>query len=428
MNTGDYVLLKLVDGEVQGLIMQSKNPDIISIKLDSGYNMGISKNKIKDAKILRKVGEVSEKVTKEKIEIKIDYKKPTVLFLHTGGTIASKVDYRTGAVSSGFTPEDMIKMFPELDDLVNIKTKLVFQMFSEDMEPEHWIKLAQECIDAKEDKIIIAHGTDTMHYSASAISFLLGNKKSIVFVGAQRSSDRPSSDAFTNLVDAVRFLLTEEKGVYCCMHKDSSDSGSIILLGTKMRKMHTSRRDAFLSINRNPVAIVEQGKVKFIEKQNYVQSDFKIKINRNVAILKSHPGISVDALEFFLKKFDGMILEGTGLGHIPATVLDDVTKHHSKFLELIKKSVKPIFMTSQCINGRVNMDIYSTGIDLQEVGVVPLEDMTSECALAKLMIALGNEKDKKKIVEIMKTNFSGEITERSLPESYDEVKKKSKEK
>ncbi|MEM3127318.1 MAG: Glu-tRNA(Gln) amidotransferase subunit GatD, partial [Candidatus Woesearchaeota archaeon] len=247
MHPGDKVKIRTADEEVEGILMESSDENIVSLKLSSGYNIGIAKVKTKEIKIIEKFRKPKEAAGKE---LPFDPNKPTISILHTGGTIASKVDYRTGAVVSKFSPEDLLESFPELKDIANIKTKLVFQMFSEDMEPEHWTILAEEVKKVAEehvDGIIITHGTDTMSYSSSALSFALQNLGiPVILVGAQRSSDRPSTDASDNLYAAAKFIAeTDYSGVGVCMHETTNDNSCLIHRGVKVRKMHSSRRDAF---------------------------------------------------------------------------------------------------------------------------------------------------------------------------------------
>jgi len=421
LDSGDLIEITTKDKKIKGILMPRPkllDKDTIILKLDNGYNIGINKNEIKNIKLIEKYKKTKKKTSK------ISYNKnlPTISILHTGGTIASKVDYRTGGVISEFTPEEIINMFPELEKIANIKSRLVFQMFSEDFEPEHWSLLAKEI--EKEIKtgvygIIITHGTDTMHYTSAALSFMLQNLPiPILLVGAQRSSDRGSSDAGMNLICATNFIVkTDFSGAAICMHGSIEDKCCYIHQGTKVRKMHTSRRDAFRSINVLPYAkIFYDGKIEFFRK-DYTRKDKKRKLNlankfeKKVAIIKIRPGFDYKEIEAY-KNYKGIVLEGTGLGHAPVTFLDEYTKNHKKLVELIKNLSKkiPIIMTSQCIYGRVNMNVYSTGRGLLAAGVIPAEDMMPEVAYIKLGWLLANKPEEVK--KLFKENLVGEITER----------------
>ena len=420
---GDLVDITTDEKKLRGILMPSSKDSLV-LKLDSGYNIGMQRNKIKKINLIKKYNKKEEKI---KERLKFNKALPTISILHTGGTIASKVDYRTGAVTTRFTPEDLIAMFPELKNIANIKSRLVFQMFSEDMEPEHWQILAKEVTKEleKSDGVIITHGTDTMHYTSSALSFMLQDlDKPVILVGAQRSSDRGSSDAFLNLICAINFITkTNFAGVAICMHKDMSDDTCYIHKGTKVRKLHTSRRDAFKSINEKPIAeVTKEGKVNFLS--NYIKKEskktiLKNKFEKKIALIKIRPGFSYKELEFYEKnKYKGIIIEGTGLGHMPANILDKYTKDHKKLLDTLKRLSKNmlICMASQCIFGRVNMNVYSTGIDLQNSGVIPLEDILSETAYVKLGWALANAKNLEEAKTLMLRNIAGEISERTTTE------------
>ncbi len=419
---GDIIKVKTKDKTYKGIYIPQKGDSLV-LKLENGYNIGIDKKKIKKISFVKK----QKKAKKKAKKIKQNKKLPTISILHTGGTIASKVDYRTGAVHAEFSPNELLEMFPELKKIANINSKLVFQMFSEDMEPEHWKVLEKEVekeIKAS-DGIIITHGTDTLHYTSAALSFMLQNLPvPVILVGAQRSSDRGSSDAALNLVNACYYITkTDFRGVGICMHENTEDNSCLILSGTKTRKMHTSRRDAFKAVNEKPIARVNYKKnlVENFGKINEKKEKFNSKIGfeKNIALIKIRPGFSYKELELY-KNYKGIIFEGTGLGHIGVNVLDEYTKEHKKTLELIKKLSKkiPIFMASQCIFGRVDMNVYSSGRDLQKAGVIPLEDMLPETAYVKLGWILSFEKDKKKIKKLMLKNIAGEITERTQANEY----------
>ncbi|MEW6063119.1 MAG: Glu-tRNA(Gln) amidotransferase subunit GatD [Nanoarchaeota archaeon] len=419
---GDLIEVLSDLGTTKGILMPSQDPNILILKLDSGYNIAIKKDIIKKIKLLKKFVP-KEKQQKPKIEFNKEL--PTISLLHTGGTIASKVDYRTGAVTTATTPEEILEKFPELKKIANLRSRLVFQMFSEDFEPEHWQILAREI--EKElktsDGVIVTHGTDTMHYTSAALSFMLQDlPKPVILVGSQRSSDRGSSDAFLNLICAARFIANSNyAGVAVCMHKSMSDDYSYIHKGTKVRKLHTSRRDAFKSVNDRPIAEVSMdGKITFLSTDYPKKENKKLqvidKFDRKLALVKMHPGFNYKELEFYYKNnYSGIVIEGTGLGHIPINTLDKFTKDHKTTLNLVKDISKkiPIVITSQCIFGRINLNVYSTGRDLISAGVISGEDMTPETAYVKLGWLLAQTKDLQKIREMMHKNIAGEITEKT---------------
>ncbi|MBS3137540.1 Glu-tRNA(Gln) amidotransferase subunit GatD [Candidatus Woesearchaeota archaeon] len=286
---GDDLEITTSENTYAGTVMPSTTKDALFLRLSSGYQVGIKTKQIKNVKIISSVKKeninTKENSKKEdKPELKLDSKLPVISILHTGGTIASKVDYKTGAVIARFSPEELVAMFPELGKIANIKSRLVRNMWSQDMRFAHYNILAKEVkkeIDSGVDGIIITHGTDTLHYSSAALSFVLHNLPiPVLLVGSQRSSDRGSSDASLNLVNAVYFAAAADfGGVAICMHNSSSDDYAAILPAAKTRKMHTSRRDAFKAINASPYSLVDYSKkeINFLTK-NYPKKDKTRKI------------------------------------------------------------------------------------------------------------------------------------------------------
>jgi len=426
---GDRIRIEKSGQVYEGLLMpriETGDPNSLVIKLDNGYNIGISFGKNVKIKKLR----LKEKIKKPKaFKIKFDPSKPSISILATGGTVASRIDYRTGAVIPITEPEELLSAIPELGEIANISTRTIFSMFSEDMEPEHWVilaqKIADEIRDIQPDGIIVMHGTDTMHYTSAALAFMLQNLPiPIILVGSQRSSDRGSSDAAMNLICAAHFIAKSDfSGVAVCMHGSMDDEYCLIHQATRVKKMHTSRRDAFKSIDVLPYAKVHvDGQIEFL-RNDYPKRDKtrELKLDavfdKRVAIIKVRPGLSYKELEFY-RSFRGLVIEGTGLGHAPVSAFDEYTKDHEKILKTLKKMSKDmiILMTSQCPYGRVNMNVYSTGRDLQKSGVIPCY-MTTETAYVKLGWALGHTKDLNEAKELIKNNVAGEIV-RSDPRGF----------
>lgn len=399
---GDLVEIKTASKILKGNLI-SQSEDFVTIKFENGYNTCFNKKEINSISLIKKFS--PEKVNLEKVKKKKDL--PTILIIHTGGTISSKVDYRTGAVISKFSPEELINMFPEMKSIANIESKQLFQIFSEDIESEHWQELAKEIQKNLKKEIvgiIIAHGTDTMHFTSAALSFMIQNSSiPIILVGAQRSSDRGSSDAALNLVCAAQFIIKSGfKGIGVCMHTNQEDKFCYIHPGTNVRKLHTSRRDAFKTINTSPYAKIDfNGNIDWLNKPH--QKEGKLSINTNfdpkIALIKIYPGISSKILENY-SHCKGIILEGTGLGHLPSKLI--------KTLENLSKN-SVIVMCSQCIFGRVDLDVYSTGIDIQQAGVISGDSMLSETAYVKIGWLLGNIKDRSKIKKEMQIDYIGEL-------------------
>jgi glutamyl-tRNA(Gln) amidotransferase subunit D len=425
----------------EGLLMPKAagDPNTIVIKLDNGYNIGIAYepgvrlerlHMEREVKELRKAPEVvvsAPRATHVKAERR-DPAKPTIAILHTGGTIASRVDYRTGAVTSLVTEEELLAAFPELKEIANIRSRLVFRMLSEDMEPAHWVTLArevhEELTEEHCDGIIITHGTDTMHYTAAALALMLHNLPvPVLLVGSQRSSDRGSSDAGMNLICAANFIANSDwSGVGICMHATPSDDYCWILPPCKTRKMHTSRRDTFRPINAKPIAKVDysRGQIEIYQKDYPPRDLARIPRLENrfepaVALIKIRPGFRAEELDWYGANCKGIVLEGTGLGHAPINKTDETTSRHPELLrkltELTSKGIL-VYMTSQCPYGRVNLHVYSTGRELLKAGVRPAY-MLPEVAFVKLGWVLGHTRDPAEVRRMMETDFAGEIIERS---------------
>ena len=423
MLPGQLVEIKTKSGIFNGTVL-TVLPDSISLKLLSGYNIVLKKNDFESFKVIEE-----KKPSKSNGNHKLEFKSglPVISILMMGGTIASRVDYETGAVKTYFEPQDLVLMFPELSKLANFKTRVIGKILSEDIRFDHYVKMGLEIkkeIEAGGIKgIIIPHGTDTMHYSSAALAFIFENLfVPIILVGAQRSSDRGSSDAAQNLLAAVQFITKSDfKGIGICMHENSSDETCIILPATKTRKMHTSRRDAFRPINSNPIARVfpYQEKIELLSGYSNEPVAGKLvvkpKFEEKVGIIKARPNMHWQEFDFFRKnKYKGLVIEGTGLGGAPVGVPDEISKPNKKIFDAIKKLVKSgcvVVMSSQCIYGGVKMNVYQGGVFLSETGVISCSDMTTETAYVKLSWLLGNF-SVQKARELMAENLRGEINAR----------------
>ena len=397
----------------EGLVMppyELSPGETLTIKLDNGYNVGVLIDAIESVEVLEKAVEKPKMTFQEVLPTREGL--PNVTILGTGGTIASRIDYKTGAVHPAFTAEELAKAVPEIFEMANVTPKLIMNILSEDMKPTYWVKIAEEvakALNSGEDGVVIAHGTDTMGYTASALSFILRNlTKPVVLVGAQRSSDRPSSDSAMNLTCAVRMATSEVAEVMVVMHGETSDTYCLAHRGTKVRKMHTSRRDAFRSINDVPIARVwPKGEIEFLRSDYRKRSEGEVevdgKMEEKVAILKIYPGISGEILDFLVDRgYKGVVIEGTGLGHVPQDFIPHVQR-------AVEEGVA-VCVTSQCLYGRVNLNVYSNGRKLLKAGAIPCEDMLPETAYVKLMWVLGHTNDLDEVRKMMLTNYAGEIT------------------
>jgi len=423
---GDSVSVTCENGGHEGILLPSAKPGAIAIKLPSGYNIGISKESIKKIDVLEEGKPPSSAAPSKK------HSPPAKGFLSIlgcGGTIASRIDYRTGAVDAATTPQELVDAFARLSKKP-LRAKSLFSISSEDTMPTHWQKIAQGAADEIKDGaqgVVITHGTDTMSFSSAALSFMLQNLPCpVIFTGSQRSSDRSSSDALLNMQAALLGADSDLSGVFVCMHENLSDDACLLHFGAKVRKMHTSRRDAFRSINCRPAARIFPLAGKFerisplAQPRNTSKPSLDAKLNDNVALLYSYPGIKPELIAS-LSKYDGVVIAGTGLGHIPANTSGDkdampVLKEVSA---LISSGI-PVVIAPQTIYGRINMNVYSSGRVLREAGAIGhMCDFTPEAAYVKLMWVLAREKKMERVREMMEKNIAGEISERSEIVDFD---------
>lgn len=402
----------------------NQNEKSIFLKLPSGYNVGINHDNIEKVELRKKPRKEKEDKTKKITD-------PEILILHTGGTIASKVDYKTGAVTSKFTPQDIMNMFPGISNYGVIDSVLISNMPSDDMNFNHYNKMGKEIVNAIKNKpslkgIILTHGTDTLHYTSAALRFSLQNIKTpVILVGSQRSSDRPSSDAYENLMNAAFAIqkLNEEgkAGVFVCMHETTNDEQNLLFSGVNMRKNHTSKRSAFTQINQKPIAKLNFKTKSFEEitpiPKNTEPFEYKpYNPNKKVGIIKARPGLLLEELQPY-KDFDALILEGTGLGHFPINTFDEHTAQNEEVYAFIKDfaKTKPVAITTQTVHGRINMNVYTPGRKLRKANVLGHNtDMITETAYTKMQWLVSNYPDVSTVRKKYETNLRGEITKRTI--------------
>jgi glutamyl-tRNA(Gln) amidotransferase subunit D len=408
-------------GQYTGIILprsETEDPLHIVLKLRSGYNIGILASSITSIEILGRK-EAHYKIPEK--EFPYDPQKPRVKLFGTGGTIASRLDYRTGAVIPAFSPGELYGSVPELADICNLETEKLYGVFSENMGPEQWIGTAQAIgreIAKGVTGIVIGHGTDTMHHTAAILSFMVQNSPiPIVMVGSQRSSDRPSSDAALNLMHSVKTAAESDIAeVMVCMFGPTSDTYGLLHRGTRVRKMHSSYRSTFRTIGDIPIAMVSRDKITPLrEDYKRRREDKNVIINtafeEKVSIVYYYPNMKPDIVDSLIDNgYRGIIIAGTGLGH--------VNKPLYPALKRAKDKKIAVYMTVQTLWGYVQMYVYDTGRDMMELGVVPAANMLPEVAYVKLGWALGQTGDLDEIHEIMMTPIAGEITEREPSNGY----------
>lgn len=431
VRAGDAVSISTPEGDIRGVVMpryESASDNYVVVKLKSGYNTGVKVSRIKS---IDKVDAVAPPPSSSSSSSSSppaaahsasppaasnsNNDLPKVALISTGGTIASKIDYRTGGVRAALSASELYASVPELASFASVDPEVLMSEYSENLTPVHWAAIAEKVAEKIKTGnyagIVVSHGTDTMHYTAAALSFALQNLPvPVVLVGAQRSSDRPSSDAALNLVGATAFAARAGvAGVFVAMHATTSDDAVAVHVGTRVRKNHTSRRDAFESIGTVPVAFVKNGAIE-MQQDSGVRlmpreaRELKVsaRFDSRVALLKYYPGFDPALIDHVAATgCKAVILEGTGLGHVNRNCFPALRN-------AVEKSVA-VFMTSQCIWGRVRMTVYDTGRDLLDIGVVPLSDMISEAAVAKAMWTLANSPED--IKKKMQENVAGEISE-----------------
>jgi glutamyl-tRNA(Gln) amidotransferase subunit D len=376
------------------------------VKLGSGYNIGVPPASCT-------LTEHPVPVTALRHEFVQNKNLPTLAIVSTGGTIASRIDYRTGSVTSQFNANDILTAIPELAEIANYRTVPLATILSENMTPAIWQELARAVHTEVENGargVIVTHGTDTIAYSAAALSFMIDTPVPVVFVGSQRSADRPSSDNAMNAICAAAAATDDLGEVVVVMHATTSDDTCAIHRGTRVRKMHTSRRDAFQSLGIAPIGEVEFPARKVTLAKEAVRRGrrplaLRDALDPHCALIQFYPGMSTDLLRAY-EGYHGLVIAGTGLGHTGTTLIPTLRR--------IIDGGALVVMTSQCLQGRVCDRVYDTGRDLLEAGVIEGGDMLPEVALVKLMWVLGNEKDMRKAIAMMQADLKGECNRRSV--------------
>jgi glutamyl-tRNA(Gln) amidotransferase subunit D len=408
VTVGDEVRVHLSDAAHEGIVMPHhafSGEDVLTIKLTSnGYNVGLKTEDITGLELVAH----RPRADRPAPRLPEAPDKPLIAFLSTGGTIASYVDYRTGAVHPSVTAEDLVFTVPELAEVGRLRARALYQILSEDMRVEIWQHLAREVgQEFKEgaSAVVIPHGTDTLGVTSAALALMLRDLPGpVAVVGAQRSPDRPSSDAYLNLLCAARLASTDLGEVVVVLHGDPSDTHCDVHRGTKVRKMHSSRRDAFRSINLRPLGRVHaDGRVEWTLPYRKRSGPVRVdeRMEPNVSLVQFYPGMKAALLEAHLRSSKGVVIAGTGLGHVATNLIPSVRSAIASGVHVV--------MATQTLYGRTNMLVYSTGRDLLDAGVIPAEDMLPETALVKLMWVLGHTTKSGEVWELMARDLVGEM-------------------
>ncbi len=417
---GDFLRVITSEYDIEGILLPSlelNETDFVKVKLSSGYNLGIDCNKA-EFTLVRKKKEQTTQPKKFKVD-KIEGLNKIGL-VATGGTISSKVDYRTGGVHALMKPEEYMESNKDLIDIAEITTtRIPFTILSEDMNIKHWSIIAKEVAELLNSGlhgVIVTHGTDTLHYTSAALSFALGNlRKPVAVTGAQKSADRGSFDGILNLTCAAKFAASNYSGVGIVMHYTNSDDYCQLIQGCKAKKMHSTARNAFRSINEKPLALISKEEFKDVRiTENYEESPVELfnKFEENVALIKVHPGFNPSILQAY-SNYRGLIIEGTGLGHVP-------TNGELSLISEIKKLVDSgvvVGITTQTVYGTVNDRVYSNLRVLSNTGAIFCDDMHSETAFVKLSWVLANTNNINEAKIKMKENLRGEFS-RGLNEEW----------
>ncbi|MBR4987076.1 MAG: Glu-tRNA(Gln) amidotransferase subunit GatD [Methanocorpusculum sp.] len=397
----DPVTVSFAGLEMEGIYISASGANAV-VKLKSGYNICVPESAV----TLREGAEPIAKPAA--VPLEQNDKLPLLSIISTGGTIASTVDYRTGAVSSKFTAEDILRSIPELAEIARYRTLQPYNILSENMNPAMWQELARTIYNeilAGSKGIIVTHGTDTMLYSAAAVAFMLDTPVPVIFVGAQRSADRPSSDNAINAICSAQAGVSDLGEVVVCMHSTSSDTSCSLHRAARVRKNHTSRRDAFQSIGRAPVGTVSYPDGKVVLADDAVKRDqsalvLKAELEPECGLLTYYPGMNPAVLDAF-KGYKGLVISGTGLGHTGTDCIEKIAA--------LVASGTTVVMTSQCMAGSVCDRVYETGRYLLDAGVIEAGNMLPEVALVKLMWVLANAESAGDVKRLMQKNLKGEL-------------------
>ncbi len=403
--SGDVLEYRVTGGSRKGTYITDRDGMAV-VKLSSGYNIGVP------PAACMLLSKPQPAPAAQRTAVAQDATLPELAIISTGGTIASRIDYRTGAVTSQFDADDILTAIPDLAKVARYRTKQLYTILSENMTPAIWQELARAVNDEIRRGVagvIVTHGTDTMAYSASALSFMLRTPVPVVFVGSQRSADRPSSDNAMNAACAAAAATSELGEVAVVMHETTSDDRCAVHRGTRVRKMHTSRRDAFRSIGIPPIGFVEYPSRTVTLAPTAVRRGtnrivLRDRLEEHCGLVQFYPGMAENVIRSF-EGYKGLVLAGTGLGH--------TSTHLIPAIRALVAGGTMVTMTSQCLNGRVCDRVYDTGRDLLKAGVIEGGDMLPETALVKLMWVLGNEKDPEKAVAMMQEDLAGECNRRS---------------
>ena len=379
--------------EHTGIALPSSGSKLITMKLQNGYNVSFPESYVDSFEVLDEMPTIEEEIMESEPQ---DESLPLVHLIHTGGTIASKVDYATGAVTARFDPHELLDAVPELRGIARIRAVKLGNMWSDDLRPRHWnrmLKATEEAFSEGAVGCVITHGTDTLHLSAAAISYGWSGQGGrppgrIVLTGSQRSPDRGSSDATENLIASVQWAAHGpvpsgyRDSSVVIVHASSSDGSCAVLPGCACRKYHSSRRDAFKPINQDVLGHIfidgngaridyspepHDARVEAISPKPFDES---IRIAQFISDPHLHPDQVQGAID---ADFDALLFHGTGLGHLPISNPEDDSLENTRLKVMLEDHITKggvVVMVTNAIHGPVNMNVYSKGRDQQDIGII----------------------------------------------------------
>ena len=406
----------------QGVVLPGAADDHLTIKLANGYNIS------HPLVMINSIEEIEDmaNTTTTTPDIVQDQSLPKVTIIHTGGTIASKVDYTTGAVIARFEPEELLASVPEILEIANIDAVKIGNMWSDDVREQHWNKMIEACQNAFDKGsvgVVITHGTDTLHISAAALSFAFagnGGRPSgrIVFTGSQRSADRASTDATENLISAVYWAANGSEvtgykdAAVPVMHAGSGDGVCAVSPGIGVRKMHSTRRDAFQTVNSERIAeitITKDGLTHNSTKsmpQREINSPTPFSTDVKIAQFIAGPHLYSDMLKSAEENgYSAILIHGTGLGHLPIENSNGDAPENDELAKTIIDMSIPVIVANQCVHGPVDLNVYSKGRIQQDMGVLGHGSNASpEALLVKIHWILSNGLD----LDLLSQDLCGE--------------------
>ncbi|MDR3189803.1 MAG: asparaginase [Lactobacillaceae bacterium] len=323
-----------------------------------------------------------------------------VLVLTTGGTIASL--HTDLGLAPGLADDVLITAFGEVPD-VTLSVEAVMSKDSTNMQPEDWLVLAENIYRYSEqyDAFIITHGTDTMGYTAAALSYLLLDfDKPVILTGSQIPLEAEETDAVRNLHDALTFASqTQLKGVYVVFN-------GLVMMGTRTVKTKTKSYDAFESINYPYIASVADGVMTslFTPAEESLVIQPHLSLDPNIFVLKAFPGMTVDIFDYLADRFNAVIIESFGNGGLPFEKRNLIPG-----LEILTAKQIPVIITTQILEEGQDINLYEVGKRVAQAGGITAGDMTTEAIVAKLMWILGSTHDYDTVKELMHTTIAHDL-------------------